>query len=81
MKKGSRYGLALLACLGIFAIWILIQVFAGGGVILAILFCSAMVGAWKGIVGKGEQSEEPKSAEDTPESIERSDEQTTDVES
>ena len=51
MNKGTRYLLAIIACVAIFALWVIFQMFVAKGVLIGIIFCSAMVGTWKAIVG------------------------------
>ena len=64
MKKASRYLLALAVCVGIFILWVIFQMYVGKGVLVGVLFCGAMFGAWKAIVNGGEQTPEE---EQTPE--------------
>lgn len=49
MSKGKRYLLALLACMAIFALWVIFQVFVAQGTLIGIIFCGAMVATWKAI--------------------------------
>lgn len=51
MNKGTRYLLAIMACIAIFVLWVIFQMFVAKGVLIGIIFCSAMVGTWKAIVG------------------------------
>ncbi len=53
----NKYLMAFLTCLGIFALWILFQMFVVDGVIVGVLFCSAIFGAWKIIVNSGDKNE------------------------
>lgn len=59
MKKGYRYLIALLACAAIFVLWILCQMFVVKGVLIGVLFCSAMAGTWKAITSSGVDDSEP----------------------
>lgn len=54
----NKYLLAFLACLGIFILWVLFQVLVAKGVLVGILFCSAMVGAWKMIVKSDDKKDQ-----------------------
>ena len=64
MKKASRYFLALLICIGIFALWIVFQMYVAKGALVGILFCSAMFSVWKAIVrGDEVPVKEPKEEE------------------
>ena len=51
MNKGTRYLLAIIACVAIFALWVIFQMFVAKGVLIGIIFCSTMVGTWKAIIG------------------------------
>ena len=63
MKKGYRYLIAFVACALIFALWVVFQMCIARGMLVAVLFCGAMVGTWKAIVSgsmfakEGEDSE------------------------
>ena len=46
--------LALAVCIGIFALWVIFQMYVAKGILVGIIFCSAMVGAWKTIVNGDE---------------------------
>ena len=81
MKKASRYLLALAVCVGIFILWVIFQMYVGKGVLVGVLFCGAMFGAWKAIVNGGEQTEEgeqntePSDSEAKPDEENKTDEQ------
>lgn len=49
MSKVTRYLLAFLACAAIFALWIIFQMFVAKGMLVAVVFCGAMVATWKAI--------------------------------
>lgn len=53
MKKATRYILALAVCIGIFALWIVFQMYVAKGTLVGVLFCCAMFGTWKAIVYGG----------------------------
>lgn len=55
MNKGARYLVAIITCIAIFALWVVFQLFVAKGVLVGVIFCSAMVAAWKGIVGTKKQ--------------------------
>lgn len=55
MNKGTRYLVAIITCIAIFALWVVFQLFVAKGVLVGVIFCSAMVAAWKGIVGTKKQ--------------------------
>jgi len=63
----NKYLMAFLACFGIFILWVLFQVFVAKGIIVAIIFCSAMVGVWRMIVNKSDDKEEEAQQEKTEE--------------
>ena len=74
MKKGYRYLIAFVACALIFALWVVFQMCIARGMLVAVLFCGAMVGTWKAIVSgsifakDGEDSEvesKPEKLDDT----------------
>lgn len=56
MKKATCYLLALAVCIGIFALWVLCQMYVAKGTLIGVLFCGAMFGAWKAIVRGSEQT-------------------------
>ena len=58
MKKATRYLLALAVCIGIFALWIVFQMYVAKGTLVGVLFCGAMFGAWKAIVNGGEKDKD-----------------------
>ena len=60
MKKATRYLLALAVCIGIFALWVLCQMYVAKGTLIGVLFCGAMFGAWKAIVSGGEPTSEDR---------------------
>ena len=64
MKKGTRYLLALTACIGIFALWVVFQMYVAKGTLVGVLFCGAMFGAWKAIVHGDESSIEEHQQDD-----------------
>ena len=74
MNKGSHYGKAFLACVCIFVLWMVIQFYIGGGILIGIIFCSAMVGAWKAIARGGEESVAEQPSEESSETTEESSE-------
>lgn len=51
MNKGTRYIWAIIACIAIFALWVVFQMCVAKGVLIGVIFCGAMVGTWKPIVG------------------------------
>ena len=55
MNKGTRYLLAFITCAAIFALWILFQLFVAKGILVGVIFCSALFGAWKAIVGSNKE--------------------------
>ena len=57
MKKGTRYLLAILACIVIFFIYVIFQETIAMGMLVAVLFVFAMRFVWKKSVG-------PKKEED-----------------
>ena len=63
MKKATRYLLALAVCIGIFALWIVFQMYVAKGTLVGVLFCGAMFGAWKAIVNEGERDKDPQQNE------------------
>lgn len=63
MKKGTRYLLALAACIGIFVLWVVFQMYVAKGTLVGVLFCGAMFGAWKAIVHGGENATDDKTQE------------------
>ena len=63
MNKGTRYLLAFVVCVAIFALWVVFQVFIAKGVLVGVIFCSAMVGAWKAIVGSNKKEDNGKTQE------------------
>ena len=67
MKKGTRYLLALAACIGIFVLWVVFQMYVAKGTLVGVLFCGAMFGAWKAIVHGGENDADDKTQEGTSE--------------
>ena len=73
MKKGTRYLLAFVVCAAIFALWIVFQMYVAKGVIVGVIFCSAIFGAWKAITAGGkenvmdEKSADISTTETTPE--------------
>ena len=58
MNKATRYLLAFIECADIFALWVIFQMFVAKGILIGIIFCSAMVGAWKAIVGSNSKDNE-----------------------
>ena len=46
----NRYFLAFLVCLGIFILWVIVQVNVKTGMVVNVLFMTAIVGAWRTIV-------------------------------
>lgn len=58
MNKATRYLLAFIACAAIFALWIIFQMFVAKGILIGVIFCSAMVGTWKAIVGSNRKDNE-----------------------
>ena len=74
MKKATRYLLALAVCIGIFALWVLCQMYVAKGTLIGVLFCGAMFGAWKAIVSGGEPTSEDRTIVGTPESVQESEE-------
>lgn len=81
MKKASRYLLALAVCVLIFILWVIFQMYVANGVLVGVLFCGAMFGAWKAVVNggehteEGEQTTEPSEAEEKPNEENQTDEQ------
>ena len=67
MKKATRYLLALAICIGIFAIWIVFQMYVAKGTLVGVLFCGAMIGAWKAIVNGGEKDKDSQENNNTAE--------------
>lgn len=67
MKKGTRYLLALAVCIGIFALWVVFQMYVAKGTLVGVLFCGAMFGAWKAIVRGGETDAEDVSGDTSSE--------------
>lgn len=63
MKNGTRYLLAFVTCFAIFALWVLFQVFVAEGVLVGVIFCSAIFGAWKAIVGSNQKEDNEKTEE------------------
>ena len=57
MNKGTRYLVAIIACMAIFALWIVFQMCVAKGMLVAVIFCSAMVGTWKEIVGTKKEND------------------------
>lgn len=57
MDKNTRYLVAIIVCVGLFALWIVFQAFVAKGTLVAVLFCGAIVGAWKAITGIGDKTE------------------------
>lgn len=55
MNKGTRYLLAFIACTAIFALWVIFQMYVAKGILIGIIFCSAIVGTWKAIVGSNKK--------------------------
>ena len=55
--------LAFVVCVAIFALWVVFQVFIAKGVLVGVIFCSAMVGAWKAIVGSNKKEDNGKTQE------------------
>jgi len=51
----KKYLMAFLVCFAIFVLWILFQVFVAKGVLVGVLFCLAMFGAWKMIVKRDDK--------------------------
>lgn len=61
MNKGIRYLLAFIAGAVTFALGVIFQMYVSKGILISVIFCSAMVGAWKGIVGsKRKDNEKPE---------------------
>ncbi len=56
MKKGTRYLLAFVVCAAIFALWIVFQMYVAKGVIVGVIFCGAIFGAWKAITAGGKEN-------------------------
>ena len=56
MKKGTRYLLAFAVCAAIFALWIVFQMYVAKGVIVGVIFCGAIFGAWKAIIAGGKEN-------------------------
>lgn len=56
MKKGTRYLLAFAVCAALFALWIVFQMYVAKGVIVGVIFCSAIFGVWKAITAGGKES-------------------------
>lgn len=67
MKKATRYLLALAVCIGIFALWIVFQMYVAKGTLVGVLFCGAMFGAWKAIVNAGERDKDSQEDENSAE--------------
>ena len=63
MDKNTRYLVAIIVCVGIFALWIVFQAFVAKGTLVAVIFCGAIVCAWKAITGMGDNAK--KDQEDT----------------
>ena len=57
MAKGKNYGTAFIVCFIIFVIWQVVQM-AVKGLLVNIIFCMAIFGAWRGIVNS-DSGEEP----------------------
>lgn len=57
MNKGTRYLVAIIACMAIFALWIVFQMYVAKGMLVAVIFCSAMLGTWKAIVGTKKEND------------------------
>lgn len=57
MAKGKNYGTAFIVCFVIFVIWQVVQM-AVKGLLVNIIFCMAIFGAWRGIVNS-DSGEEP----------------------
>ena len=67
MKKATRYLLALAICIGIFAIWIVFQMYVAKGTLVGVLFCGAMIGAWKAIMNGSEKDKDSQENNNTTE--------------
>ena len=80
MTKTTRIFFALAVCIGIFALWVVVQMYVARGALVGFLFCGAMYGAWKAIVHSDETSGEEQMKNDhsgtteTPQNEERKDE-------
>ena len=72
MKKATRYLLALAVCIGIFALWVLCQMYVAKGILIGVLFCGAMFGAWKAIVRGGEPTSEDRTVIGKSENVQES---------
>jgi predicted membrane protein len=69
----NKYLMAFLACLGIFILLVLFQVFVAKGILVGILFYSAMVGAWKGIVRSNDKKNQQEKEEQQQQIAEEND--------
>jgi len=62
-----KYLMAFLACLGIFILWVLCQLYLAKGILVGIIFFSAMGITWQLIVNKGAKKEAKEQPDNTEE--------------